>query len=511
MGQSTLEGVISLTRLINRATTPDRSATIKEAQTRLETAQKQFRTAKSPERASERAEAAQDAVAIAEEQLLKAQSARDAAAEKLTQAQTSQKSADEMQLLADAVTTANDRVARAQRKVDRLQESVRLIEARQKSALKIQDEAALQSIQTELDTEQKKLSNASIQLRLRQSELKEAESALSQAQKESKTPEEIQVLAARLNELEGKCDRAVAKLETAKSSYQTAQQEAQATSEEYLKLEAALLAAETEFDAISQATAAEERFQKIERALGKVDDLSEMQRDIKSAIGLLPEAEFWWNSVCLGATVLTALIYFTPLSKVLQNVAKTVQWSADAVVATKNAVDSTWAPDLQGTPKTGETIASWTVTSEYGRRGAPCAGCSSYHGGVDLADPRGPKYTMGRELYAVGQRGTKVEVTCWNDGGGGGLVATLKPRSMPGRIIEYLHLSKCLTKNGESQVVDAGVVIARVGDSGIGTGAHLHLQEKDAQGTKLPPRRGIAWWALTGEEPQPIVSQRKTN
>ena len=118
-----------------------------------------------------------------------------------------------------------------------------------------------------------------------------------------------------------------------------------------------------------------------------------------------------------------ALVYFTPIAIVLQRVTKTVQWTIEKVDETKQYIDSTFAPDLKDVPKVGETIAGWEVTSGFGPRTAPCASCSSDHGGIDLADPRGAKYTMGRELYGIGKPGTKLELTCWEDSGGGGLVA----------------------------------------------------------------------------------------
>lgn len=505
----TLRGVVALTRLLNRVATPDRSTSVQAAKSRLEDAQKRYRSAKSPDRATITLTDAKDALDIAEEKLAKANANYAIAAEKLRSVKAAQKSSDQLQLLIDAVDTARDRENRAARKVDRLKEEVKLASERLQRAKQLDRLEDINFLELAIETEQGKLSRASIQMRLRQSETQQAEDTLREAQKGTRTPEEIQLLEERLNELQGKVDRAAQTVESAKTRYQQAQEDAQTTEVEYLEAQAELLAAESNYEQITQATAAEQRFERIERTLSKVERFSETSEDIASAIALLPDAEFWWNSICVGATAIVALIYFTPLTAVLQGATKAVKWTASAVSAAKDSVDSVWSPDLQGTPKAEETIAGWVVTSPYGPRVAPVAGASTFHGGVDLADPRGGSYTIGRELYAIGKPRTKVKVTCWQDSGGGGLVATLEPESMPGHIIEYLHLSKCLTGSGRSQTVNANVIIARVGDSGTGNGPHLHVQEKDA-GQKVPPRRGIVWWALTGEEPQPIVAQTKT-
>lgn len=502
---STIDGMIALTRLVNRVATPDRSSTIKEAKSKLDEAAKRLRSAQSPDRATERITIAQNTVATAEERLAKLTTIADIAKSKLIQAESNQKSIEEIQLLQDAVDVATDRLERADRKVIKLKESVRLTDLKFKQGTATTEE---------LETEQVKLSRASIQLRARESEYKQTNEALRQAQNSVKTPEELQLLRDRLNEAQGNVDRATQKLEVARLELTNAQTDAQTIAAEYIQAESELVACEQEYDRISQATEAEVRFERIERSLSKVEQGAEIVSDIQQAAALLPKAEFWWNSACLGATALTALIYFTPLAGVLQKVTKGVQWTIDTAVATKDAIESgvsQFAPALKETPKVGETIAGWTVTSVYGPRSAPVAGASTFHGGVDLADPRGPKFTVGRELYSIGKPGTQVEVTCWEDSGGGGLVATLKPKSMPGRTIQYLHLSKCLTRNGETRTVKAGEVIARVGDSGIGSAPHAHIEEKDAQNQKVPARRGIIWWALTGEEPQPVISQSKTN
>ncbi|MBW4422289.1 MAG: hypothetical protein KME13_24260 [Myxacorys californica WJT36-NPBG1] len=489
MAQSgqTINGLVSVARLINRATTPDRSATVKEAQQKFEAAQKAYKTAKLPDRAAEQAVSAQESLDIAVEKLAKAESAYAIAETNLANVKAATLTASQLQLLEDAVDTETERHGRAQRKVKKLEDEIKILN----------NEAA-----------RTKLANASKQLRAREADLKQAQDNLKNGQKATKTPEQLALLEANLEELKGNVERAKAKVAACTTAYQKANQEAQTIATDYLTLEAGLLTAEAEFERISQATAAEERFALIEQKLGKVDQFSSMGSDIKSAIALLPDPEVWWNGACLTATALVAMIYFSPLSVVLQTVTKAAKWTIDGASDVKQTVDSVWAPNLQGTPKVDEEIAGWVVTSAYGPRSAPCSGCSSNHGGVDLADPRGASHTMGKQLYAIGKPGTKVELTCWQGSGGGGLVATLKPQSMPGRKIDYLHLSKCALSTGQTKVIDAGPVIAAVGNSGHGSGPHAHIQES-INGKRVAPQRGVVWWAMTGEEPQPVVAQSK--
>lgn len=142
---------------------------------------------------------------------------------------------------------------------------------------------------------------------------------------------------------------------------------------------------------------------------------------------------------------------------------------------------------LSQSPQVGEKISGYAVTSIFGPRVAPVPGASTYHFGVDVGTP------SGTSLYAIGNPGEKVKVRCWNDTKGGGLVASYESG---GIAFDYLHLSKC----ADGEYV-AGSIIAQSGNSGIGTGAHLHFQQRDSTGKKVPPESGFIWWSLTGSKP----------
>jgi len=108
------------------------------------------------------------------------------------------------------------------------------------------------------------------------------------------------------------------------------------------------------------------------------------------------------------------------------------------------------------------------VSSYYGYRVHPISGEKNYHKGVDIGLPEGT------EILA-GQDGT---VTFAGDGGDYGLVVVLDDGE--GLVSKYAHCSALLVSAG--QTVQAGDVIARVGNTGNSTGPHLHLEViKDGQ------------------------------
>jgi murein DD-endopeptidase MepM/ murein hydrolase activator NlpD len=138
------------------------------------------------------------------------------------------------------------------------------------------------------------------------------------------------------------------------------------------------------------------------------------------------------------------------------------------------AIKEDFAPDLARTPSKGEKIARWVVTSPWGYRNTGIPGASTFHRGVDV-DAK-----VGTPVYAIGKPGTTVDVRCWQDSKGGGLVASYETL---GIAFDYLHLSQC--SDGKH---NAGSIIARSGDSGIGA-AHFHFSQRDARGQKVPPQK----------------------
>lgn len=152
------------------------------------------------------------------------------------------------------------------------------------------------------------------------------------------------------------------------------------------------------------------------------------------------------------------------------------------------------AADRGSSPATGDFVAGYRVSDEYGIRPFhPVTGVpNSPHNGVDLAMP------IGTPIYAVGKAGDTVQVKCWQDTGGGGYVVDQTAESYLGYVFQSLHMSGTGCKEGEAKAGDA---IAYSGNSGIGTGAHYDFRVK-IDGAYVPPERKYLESAVTGEPPQ---------
>jgi Peptidase family M23/Transglycosylase SLT domain len=138
----------------------------------------------------------------------------------------------------------------------------------------------------------------------------------------------------------------------------------------------------------------------------------------------------------------------------------------------------------------GDKVAGYSITSNFGYRDAPIAGASTVHKGVDVGTP------WGTRIHMVGNG----SVTCGEEPGYG-KYAILKPHDLP---YEFLagHLFRCAA--GEYR---SGQVVANSGDSGLGTGAHLHW-EQHQEGEAIAPTEGYLWWALNGWQPKPHGGNR---
>ena len=106
------------------------------------------------------------------------------------------------------------------------------------------------------------------------------------------------------------------------------------------------------------------------------------------------------------------------------------------------------------------------VTSYYGYRIHPISGEKNYHTGIDIAMAQGTDILAGHD----------GEVTLAGEAGGYGLCVAIKGEAYEDHTLttKYGHCSQLLVSVG--QEVKAGDVIARVGNTGNSTGAHLHLE-----------------------------------
>lgn len=101
------------------------------------------------------------------------------------------------------------------------------------------------------------------------------------------------------------------------------------------------------------------------------------------------------------------------------------------------------------------------VTSPFGRRTHPIFGTAKMHTGTDFkANYENVYVVLDGIVIAAG----------WDSGGGGNYI---KVRHSSTFETSYLHLSEAYYRTGES--VKAGFIIAKSGNTGNSTGAHLHF------------------------------------
>ena len=119
-----------------------------------------------------------------------------------------------------------------------------------------------------------------------------------------------------------------------------------------------------------------------------------------------------------------------------------------------------------------------SITSPYGTRTHPIFGTSKFHSGVDLAAHYENVYSV---LDGI------VTETGWDQQGGGNYI---KIKHFNRFETAYLHLSEIYYKTGE--LVKAGFVIGKSGNSGNSTGPHLHF-ELWYKGNPVNPEEYIAF------------------
>jgi len=116
------------------------------------------------------------------------------------------------------------------------------------------------------------------------------------------------------------------------------------------------------------------------------------------------------------------------------------------------------------------------LTSGYGMRKHPINGNKQFHAGIDI----GANYGTNIVAIADGM------VLFAGDGGTYGNMVVLKHKD--GFISIYAHASAILVKKGD--YIKQGKVIAKVGNTGVATGSHLHLEIKKGS-SRLDPLQAL--------------------
>lgn len=111
------------------------------------------------------------------------------------------------------------------------------------------------------------------------------------------------------------------------------------------------------------------------------------------------------------------------------------------------------------------------VTSKVGIRIHPITGAKKFHNGTDIAAP------IGTPIFAIASG--KVSKVYYNPLGGNQIIITHDNGYTSG----CAHCQKVIKENG--QRVNAGDIIAYIGNTGASTGAHLHFTLKDKAGNYI--------------------------
>lgn len=141
------------------------------------------------------------------------------------------------------------------------------------------------------------------------------------------------------------------------------------------------------------------------------------------------------------------------------------------------------------------------ITSPYGNRTHPVNGRTKMHNGCDFA------YSGGITNDVVASCDGEIIFT-GNSGAAGNMVI-IKHINAAGKHLcntRYLHLASIYVRNG--QKVAAGTAIGKEGNTGIGTGAHLHFEIVKMSGGAIDPYPYIQGQVMSSEAGTNIYGER---
>lgn len=149
-------------------------------------------------------------------------------------------------------------------------------------------------------------------------------------------------------------------------------------------------------------------------------------------------------------------------SPVMPSTISETKEKADRPVFVPSAGLETQAPKASGIHADYNPFGAYRVTSAVGPRNTGIPGASRNHKGTDYAMPVGTQIPspVSGEVIETGYNSARGYYVRVRDG--------------QGNIHTVQHLSKILTQKGEK--VNASDVIAASGNSGVGSGAHLHYE-----------------------------------
>jgi hypothetical protein len=145
-------------------------------------------------------------------------------------------------------------------------------------------------------------------------------------------------------------------------------------------------------------------------------------------------------------------------------------------------------------------------TSPFGMRTHPVTGERKLHQGQDYAYDGGEPNTIGKPISAV-DGGIVTYAGPTPKGNGGGNVVTIDHGN--GVVTRYLHMDKINVQVG--QKLRQGDIIGTVGNTGIGTGAHLHWEARIGKSLGISNGLGGMTTGTRPVNPVPLVGQNYTD
>ena len=153
-------------------------------------------------------------------------------------------------------------------------------------------------------------------------------------------------------------------------------------------------------------------------------------------------------------------------------------------------------PKANLTPDYDDVIEGYPVTSVYGMRVHPVHGIGSMHRGTDLGTPEGTP------IYAIGNSGDTITVSCWwDDYGGGNVIEQEASPAFQHYTFMSLHVKDNTCKPGTFKLGAEPIKIGETGNTGVGTGAHYHFGQK-IFGLYVQPATKYIESALGGKPPK---------
>ena len=132
-------------------------------------------------------------------------------------------------------------------------------------------------------------------------------------------------------------------------------------------------------------------------------------------------------------------------------------------------------------PVAGTRNKSWKVTSPFGWREHPIKKTKKHHNGVDIWQGKEP--TPLRACFD----GKVVAVSTSTDPNGAGNKIVVQSTALGKKITwTYFHMVKGSIKFKKGDIVFAGDVVGKMGDTGFATGKHLHWEIWDGHRTVQP-------------------------